>query len=253
MATFAANKVIGLKHNGTPRVCARASPKCVAPANKRTAIRCMAEEAVITEDKPKRKPSPLEVGGTLTGDKALGKSAAKATLEAGAVPVVAIDGAFSDARWVDGRWDFEQFKGEDGEVDWDAVIDAEVVRRKILEATPEACKIDDPVDFDLSEIPWTAWVKRFHLPQAEMANGRAAMIGYVGAYLIDATTHISIVEQMDSWWGKLFLGVTLAGCLFIRRTEDLDSLKELADEATFYDRQWAATWDGVERPSEKAE
>lgn len=28
--------------------------------------------------------------------------------------------------------------------------------------------------FDTSMVPWWAWVKRFHLPQAEMINGRAA-------------------------------------------------------------------------------
>lgn len=32
-----------------------------------------------------------------------------------------IDGVFTDSRWVDGRWDTAQFKGADGEVDWDKV------------------------------------------------------------------------------------------------------------------------------------
>ena len=32
--------------------------------------------------------------------------------------------------------------------------------------------------------------------------------------------------------------------------EDLDTLEVLADEATFYDKQWNATWEGKERPSD---
>lgn len=47
----------------------------------------------------------------------------------------------------------------------------EVVRRKWLEANPEASSNDDPVVFETSTIPWWAWVKRFHLPEAELLNG----------------------------------------------------------------------------------
>ena len=37
-------------------------------------------------------------------------------------PVLSIqDGAFSDYRWKDGRWDLELFKRPDGKVDWDLV------------------------------------------------------------------------------------------------------------------------------------
>jgi hypothetical protein len=46
------------------------------------------------------------------------------------------------------------------------------------------------------------------------------------------------------------LHVTVFGVLLIRSTSDLDKFKNLLDEATFYDRQWQATWDGVRRPSE---
>ncbi len=45
------------------------------------------------------------------------------------------------------------------------VIDTEIQRRKLLEATPIACRNEDPVNFDTSEIPWWAWVRRFHLPE----------------------------------------------------------------------------------------
>lgn len=42
--------------------------------------------------------------------------------------------------------------------------------------------------FDTAEIPWWAWVKRFHLPEAEKLNGRAAMVGYVLALFVDQLT-----------------------------------------------------------------
>lgn len=61
---------------------------------------------------------------------------------------------FDDSRWVEGCWDFDQFKGANGEVDWNEVVDAEVRRRKILELFPAACDDKVPVTFDLSMIPW---------------------------------------------------------------------------------------------------
>lgn len=216
-------------------------------------VRCTAADAT-----PKRKPSPLEVGGTLSGKEAAGKAAgAKAIAELKGedyVPVASMT-KFEDKRWkvIDGGycWDFEMFKGADGETDWNSVIDAEVRRRKILEDFPEACDEKISVTFDLSMIPFKVWVTRFHLPEAEKANGRAAMIGFVMAYLVDLVFHVSIADQMDSFLGKAFLLATLVGTLAIRRNEDLDTFKSLADEATFYDRQWNATWEGVDRPSEK--
>jgi hypothetical protein len=30
--------------------------------------------------------------------------------------------------------------------------------------------------------------------------------------------------------------------LLVRKNEDVESLKKLIDETTFYDRQWQATW-----------
>ena len=74
-----------------------------------------------------------------------------------------VDGQFKDERWIDGRWDLTAFKGTTGDIDWDNVIDAEIARRQLLEDTPIA-SINDAVKFDTSEIPWWAWVKRFHLP-----------------------------------------------------------------------------------------
>jgi hypothetical protein len=47
----------------------------------------------------------------------------------------------------------------------------EARRRKWLEDYPEATSTDDAVVFDTSIIPWWAWMKRFHLPEAEKLNG----------------------------------------------------------------------------------
>jgi hypothetical protein len=45
------------------------------------------------------------------------------------------------------------------------VIDAEMGRRRLLEDSPIASTNEDPVFFDTDQIPWWAWVKRFHLPE----------------------------------------------------------------------------------------
>ncbi len=104
-----------------------------------------------------------------------------------------VDGRFKDDRWSEGRWILSKFAGKNGETDWDKVrqvaetmaahaairflltnaflpagsqvIDAEIARRSLLEATPIPCRNDDTVVFDTSEVPWWAWVKRFHLPE----------------------------------------------------------------------------------------
>ena len=47
----------------------------------------------------------------------------------------------------------------------------EARRRKWLEDYPEATNTDEAVVFDTSVIPWWAWMKRFHLPEAEKLNG----------------------------------------------------------------------------------
>ena len=38
-------------------------------------------------------------------------------------------------------------------------------RRRLLEDSPIASTNEDPVFFDTDQIPWWAWVKRFHLPE----------------------------------------------------------------------------------------
>jgi hypothetical protein len=158
---------------------------------------------------------------------------------------------WEDSRWVNGTWDLAQFAKADGTTDWNAVIDAEIVHRKMLEENPAV--YDEDGTFDLGQIPWQVWMMRFHLPEAEKANGRAAMVGYLFAYLIDAATHTGLVELHDSFLGKTAIFATVMFVCFVRQLSDLDNLKVLADEATFYDKQWQQSWEGVERPSEKTD
>ncbi|KAI7743426.1 hypothetical protein M8C21_011277 [Ambrosia artemisiifolia] len=155
--------------------------------------------------------------------------------------VAELGAKFEDPKWVSGTWDLKQFQ-KDGATDWDAVIDAEVKRRKWLEDNPESSNNDFPVVFDTSIIPWWAWMKRFHLPEAELLNGRAAMVGFFMAYFVDSLTGVGLVDQMGNFFCKTLLFVAVAGVLLIRKNEDIDNLKKLIDETTFYDKQWQATW-----------
>ncbi|TYI15525.1 hypothetical protein ES332_A08G192000v1 [Gossypium tomentosum] len=148
---------------------------------------------------------------------------------------------FEDPRWIGGTWDLKQFQ-KNGTTDWDAVIDAEVRRRKWLQDNPETTSNDDPVVFDTAIIPWWAWMKRFHLPEAELLNGRAAMVGFFMAYLFDSLTGVGLVDQMSNFFCKTLLFVAVAGVLLIRKNEDLDNIKKVIEETTFYDKQWQATW-----------
>jgi hypothetical protein len=198
-------------------------------------------------EKTTRKPSPLQSGGTLSGEKALGKDPAAAT-KAKNLGSKSSSERFEDPRWVKGTWDISQFSGADGNTDWDMVIDAEMERRRILEENPQASSLVDTVEFDTAIIPWWAWVKRFHLPEAEKINGRAAMVGYFCALVIDGMTGAGLWDQQNSFAGKVALNITVIGILFLRNTTDIGKIKGLIKEATFYDEQWNASWNGVERP-----
>lgn len=217
--------------------------------------------AAVADAADARKPGPLQRGGTLSGAAAAGKDAsdkfkAMAAGESAAAPgallQITADGKFRDPRWAGGRWTLSHpaFKAASGETDWDRVIDAEMARRKLLEDRPIPSTNEEPVLFDTGEIPWWAWVRRFHLPEAEKLNGRAAMLGYVLAILVDKLTGAGLIDQQESFLGKLALHVCVFGVLLVRTTGDWDKYKNLVDEATFYDKQWAATWEGQERPSE---
>ena len=48
------------------------------------------------------------------------------------------------------------------------VIDAEMGRRQVLEENPVASTREGAVVFDTSEVPWWAWVRRFHLPEVQL-------------------------------------------------------------------------------------
>lgn len=218
----------------------------------RLAVRAEDASAATKE----RKAGPLQKGGTLSGAAAAGKDAsAKAVQAFTGVSATGNylqlrDGRFLDDRWVGGRWDLSKFAAANGETDWDAVIDAEMARRRLLEESPIPSTNEEPVLFDTSEIPWWAWVRRFHLPEAEKLNGRACMVGYFLALVVDQLTGYGLVDQQESFLGKLLLHITVFGVLLVRSTADLDKYKNLLDEATFYDKQWQATWAGVPRPSE---
>lgn len=156
-------------------------------------------------------------------------------------PTESVVKKFKDPRWVNGSWDLQQFR-RDGKADWDAVIDAEARRRKWLEDNPESSSNQEPVVFDTSIIPWWAWIKKFHLPEAELLNGRAAMVGFFMSYFVDSLTGLGVVDQMSNFFCKTLLFVAVAGVLIVRKNEDLETVKKLIDESTFYDKQWQATW-----------
>ncbi|CAH8384255.1 unnamed protein product [Eruca vesicaria subsp. sativa] len=164
------------------------------------------------------------------------------------LPTTTTEIKFQDAKWVDGTWDLKQFEKQ-GKTDWDSVIVAEAKRRKWLEDNPETTTNDEPVLFDTSIIPWWAWMKRYHLPEAELLNGRAAMIGFFMAYFVDSLTGVGLVDQMGNFFCKTLLFVAVAGVLFIRKNEDLDKLKGLIEETTLYDKQWQAAWKEPESSS----
>ncbi|XP_077237379.1 light-harvesting complex-like protein 3 isotype 1, chloroplastic [Tasmannia lanceolata] len=187
--------------------------------------------SAILEEKSENKEDPLEEKSKKKED----------SLESNGSVVRTVQSKFEDPRWVGGSWDLKQFS-KDGKTNWDSVIDAEVRRRKWLEGNPESSSNDAPVVFDTSIIPWWAWVKRFHLPEAELLNGRAAMIGFFMAYFVDSLTGVGLVDQMDNFFCKTLLFIAVVGVLLVRKNEDLENLKKLLDESTFYDKQWQATW-----------
>ena len=86
--------------------------------------------------------------------------------------------------------------------------------------------------------------------QAEKLNGRAAMVGYFLAYFVDQLTGFGLADQQNSFLGKLALHLVVFAVLIFRTSSTIPAYKNLLDEATFYDKQWAATWEGQARPSE---
>ena len=72
--------------------------------------------------------------------------------------------------------------------------------------------------------------------------GRAAMIGFFMAYVVDSLTGVGLVDQMGNFFCKTLLFVAVVGVLVIRKNEDIETVKKLLEESTFYDKQWQATW-----------
>lgn len=68
------------------------------------------------------------------------------------------------------------------------------------------------------------------------------MIGFFMAYFVDSLTGVGLVDQMGNFFCKTLLFVAVAGVMLIRKNDDIETLKKLFDETTFYDKQWRATW-----------
>ena len=68
------------------------------------------------------------------------------------------------------------------------------------------------------------------------------MIGFFMAYLVDSLTGVGLVDQMGNFFCKTLMFIAVVGVLLIRKNEDIDNLKKLIEETTFYDKQWQATW-----------
>lgn len=79
------------------------------------------------------------------------------------------------------------------------------------------------------------------------------MLGFFMAYLVDALTGLDVVGQTGNLVCKAGLFVTVISVMLLRRTQDFGSLKRLADEATFYDRQWQASWQSKNASTDASE
>ena len=64
--------------------------------------------------------------------------------------------------------------------------------------------------------------------QAEKLNGRAAMLGYVLAYVVDSLTGAGIADQQNSFLGKLALHVCVFGVLLFRTSAASNTFKARA-------------------------
>ena len=62
------------------------------------------------------------------------------------------------------------------------------------------------------------------------------------AYIVDALTGLDVVGQTGNFICKAGLFVTVIGIILFRRTQDFDNLRKMADEATYYDKQWQSSW-----------
>lgn len=77
------------------------------------------------------------------------------------------------------------------------------------------------------------------------------MIGFFMAYFVDSLTGMGLVDQMGNFFCKTLLFISVAGVLLIRKNEDIETLKNLLDETTFYNKQWQAAWQEDESSGSK--
>ncbi|KAD5961384.1 hypothetical protein E3N88_12857 [Mikania micrantha] len=68
------------------------------------------------------------------------------------------------------------------------------------------------------------------------------MIGFFMAYLVDVLTGLDVVGQSGNFICKIGLFMAVIGVVVFRQKESLMNLKNLAEEATFYDKQWKSSW-----------
>jgi hypothetical protein len=81
--------------------------------------------------------------------------------------------------------------------------------------------------------------------------GRAAMIGFFMAYFVDSLTGVGLVDQASNFFCKTLLFISVLGVLLVRNNKDLDNLKKILEETTYYDKQWQATWQDDSSPDSK--
>ncbi|KAG6418515.1 hypothetical protein SASPL_120719 [Salvia splendens] len=68
------------------------------------------------------------------------------------------------------------------------------------------------------------------------------MVGFFMAYGMDGLTGLDMVGQTGNFVCKAALLLTVVEVLLFRRKEDIANIKKLADETTYYDKQWQASW-----------
>ncbi|KAJ0110751.1 hypothetical protein Patl1_01372 [Pistacia atlantica] len=117
-------------------------------------------------------------------------------------------------------------------------LQTEAKRRRLLERYPESATNQEPVVFRSSIIPWWAWLRRSHPPEAELLNVELQWLGFFMAYIVDALTGLDVVGQTGNLVCKAGVFLTVVGVILFRQTEDFKKLKNLADEATMYNKQW---------------
>lgn len=77
------------------------------------------------------------------------------------------------------------------------------------------------------------------------------MVGFFMAYFVDSLTGVGLVDQMGNFFCKTLLFIAVAGVLLIRKNEDIETVKKLVEESTFYDKQWQASWKDENSSSSK--